>query len=77
MHGAIFGQIPSYIRGLLISVSEMHGRTRLRSAAGLYDVSFTRTQFSVVLSWWLPLRSGTVFQSISDRFLTLDSLKER
>ena len=33
MHGAIFGQSPSYIRDLLVSVSEMQGRTRLRSAA--------------------------------------------
>ena len=46
MHGAIFGQSPSYIRDLLVPVSEMQGRTRLRSAAaGLYDVPFTRTQF--------------------------------
>ena len=44
-HGAIFGQSPSYIRDLFIPVSEMQGRTRLRSAAGLYDVPFTRTQF--------------------------------
>ena len=45
MHGAIFGQSPSYIRYLLVPVSEMQGRTSLRSAAGLYDVPFTRTQF--------------------------------
>ena len=39
MHGAIFGQSPSYIRDRLVSVSEMQGRARLRSAAaGLYDV---------------------------------------
>ena len=45
MHGAIFGQSSSYIRDLLVPVSEMQGRTRLRSdAAGLYDVPFTRTQ---------------------------------
>ena len=31
MHGAIFSQSPSYIRDLLIPVSEMQGRTRLRS----------------------------------------------
>ena len=43
MHGAIFGQSPSYIRDLLVSVSEMKGRTRIRSAAvGLYDVPFNR-----------------------------------
>ena len=42
MHGAIFGQSPSYIRNLLVPVSEMQGRTRLLSAAaGLYDVPFT------------------------------------
>ena len=46
MHGAIFGQSPSYIRDLLVPVSEMQSRIRLRSAAvGLYDVPFTRTQF--------------------------------
>ena len=46
MHGAIFCQSPSYIRDLLVPVSEMQGRTRLRSAAaGFYDVPFTRTQF--------------------------------
>ena len=32
MHGAIFGQSPFYIRDLLVLVSEMQGRTRLRSA---------------------------------------------
>ena len=47
MHGANFGQSSSYIRDLLVSVSEMQGRTRLRSAAaGLFDVPFTQTQFS-------------------------------
>ena len=45
MHGAIFDQSPSYIRDLLVPVSEMPGCTRLRYAAGLYDVLFTRTQF--------------------------------
>ena len=46
-HGSIFGQSPSYIRDLLVPVSEMQGRTCLRSAAaGLYDVPFTPTQFS-------------------------------
>ena len=46
MHGAIFGQSPSYIRDLLVSVSEMQGHARLHSAAaGLYDVPFTRTEF--------------------------------
>ena len=47
MHGAIFGQSSSYIRDLLVPISEMQGCTRLRSAvaAGLYDVPFTRTQF--------------------------------
>ena len=46
MHGVIFGPSLFYIRDLLIPVSEMQGRTRLRSAAGLYDVPFTRTQLS-------------------------------
>ena len=47
IQGAIFGQSPSYIKDLLVPVSEMQGRTRLCSAAaGLYDVPFTRTQFS-------------------------------
>ena len=42
MHGAIFGPSPSYIRDLLVPVSEMQGRTRLHSAAaGLYDVPST------------------------------------
>ena len=35
IHGAIFGQSPSYIRDLLVPVSELQGRTRLRSAAEL------------------------------------------
>ena len=39
MHEAMFGQSPSYI-----TVSEIQGRTRLRSP-GLYDAPFTRTQF--------------------------------
>ena len=46
MHGAIFGQSPSYIRDLLFPVSEMQGHTRVRSAAvELYDVPFNRIQF--------------------------------
>ena len=46
MHEAIFCHSPSCIRDLLVPVSEMQGRTRLRSAAaGLYDVPFIRTQF--------------------------------
>ena len=78
MHGAMFGKSQSYIRDLLVPVSEMQGRTRLRSAAaGLYDVPFTEHNSVVVLCRWLPLRSGRVFQSISDRFPTLDNLKER
>ena len=81
MHGTICGQSPSYIRDLLVPVSEMQGRTRLRSAAAeLYDVSFTKTQFGrrafsvAAPSEW---NSGTVFQSISNRFPILDNLKER
>ena len=55
MHGEFSSQSPSYIRDLLVPVSEilvpvseMQGHTHLRSAAtaGLYDVPFTRTQFS-------------------------------
>ena len=45
MHGAIFGQSLSYIRDLFVPVSEMQDRTHLHSAAGLYDVPFTRTHF--------------------------------
>ena len=46
MHAASFGPSPSYIRDVLVPVSEMQGRTHLRSAAaGLYDVPFTQTQF--------------------------------
>ena len=46
MHGAIYGQSPSFARDLLVPISEMQGRRRLRSAAaGPYDVPFTRTQF--------------------------------
>ena len=46
MHEAIFGQSSSYIRDLLVPVSDMQVHTRLRSAAaGLYDVPFTRTRF--------------------------------
>ena len=44
MHGAIFGQSPSYIRDRLVLVSEMQGHTPLCSAAaGLDDLPFTRT----------------------------------
>ena len=47
-YGAILGQRPSYIRDILVPVSEMQGRTCLRSAAaGLYDVRFIRTQFGL------------------------------
>ena len=45
LHGAIFGQSSSYIKDLLVPVSEMQGRIHLHSAAaGLNDVPFTRTQ---------------------------------
>ena len=78
MHGTIFGQNPSYIRDLLVPISEMQGRTRLRSAA-LDSMTFLSPEHSsvVVLCRWLSLRSGTVFQSISDIFPTLENLKER
>ena len=44
-----------------------------------YSITFLSPEHSsvVVLSRWLPLQSGTVFQSILDRFPTLDNLKER
>ena len=45
MHEAIFGQSPTYIRDLLVPVSEMQGCTRWHTAAGLYDDPFTRTEF--------------------------------
>ena len=76
MHGAIFGQSPSYIRDLLVPVSEMQGRTRLRSAAaGLRHSFHPNTVRSSCFLGGFPF--GTVLQSISDRFLTLDNLKER
>ena len=76
MHGAIFGQSLSYIRDLFVSVSEMQDRTRLHSAAGLYDVPFTRTHFGRRAFSVAALWSGTVFQTISDRFLALGNLKD-
>ena len=47
MHRAIFGQSPSYIRDLLVPVSEMQGCTRRHTAVagGHYDDPFTRTEF--------------------------------
>ena len=46
MHEAIFCQSSFHVRDLLVPISEMQGRTRLRSAAaGLYDVPFNQTQF--------------------------------
>ena len=46
MHVIIFGQRLSYIRDFLVSISDLPGRARLRSAApGLYEVRFMRTQF--------------------------------
>ena len=44
--GAVHGQSPSYIKDVFISLSDLPGHSRLRSAAaGQYDVPFTRTQF--------------------------------
>ena len=45
MHGAVYGQSPSYIKDVFVPLSDLPGHTRLRSAAGQYEVPFTRTQF--------------------------------
>ena len=46
MHGAVHGQSPSYIKDVLVSLINLPGHSRLRSAAaGQYDVPFIRTQF--------------------------------
>ena len=42
----VYGAAPVYIRNMLTSVTELPGRSHLRSAAsGLYDVPRTRTKF--------------------------------
>ena len=67
MHGVIFDRSPSYMRDLLVPVFEMQGRQRLRSAAGLYDVPFTRTRFG--FSRWLPFgveQSSSQYQTDHD-----------
>ena len=46
MHASVHGAAPVYIRNMLTSVTELPGRSHLRSAAsGLYDVPRTRTKF--------------------------------
>ena len=46
MHVSVDGAAPVYIRNMLTSVTELSGRSHLRSAAsGLYDVPHTRTKF--------------------------------
>ena len=46
MHGAVYGQSPSYIKDVFVQLSDLSHHSRLRSAAaGQYDVHFTRTQF--------------------------------
>ena len=45
-HGAVYGHSPSYIKDVFVPLSDLPGYSRLRStAAGQYDVRFTRTQF--------------------------------
>ena len=46
MLDAVHGQMPSYIKDVLVPLIDIPGHFRLRStAAGQYDVPFTRTQF--------------------------------
>ena len=46
MHTSVHGAAPVYIRNMLTSVTELPGRSHLRSAAsGIYDVPRTRTKF--------------------------------
>ena len=46
MHVSVHGAAPVYILNMLTSVTELPGRSHLRSAAsGLYDVPRTRTKF--------------------------------
>ena len=46
MHGAVYGQSPSYIKDVFVPLGGLPGHFRLRSsAAGQYDLPFTRTQF--------------------------------
>ena len=46
MHASVHGAAPVYIRDLLTPVTELPGRSHLRSAAsGLYDVPRTRMKF--------------------------------
>ena len=42
----MYGQSLSYIKDVFVTLSDLPGHSRLRSAAaGQYDVPFTRTQF--------------------------------
>ena len=42
----VYGESSSYIKDVLVPLSDLPGHSRLRSAAaGQYDVPFTRTQF--------------------------------
>ena len=71
MHGAVvYGQSPSYIKDVLVPLSDLPGHSRLRSAAGQYDVPFTRTQFGRrALSVAAPTEWSTLpanFRSIAD-----------
>ena len=44
MHSAMYGQSPSNIKDVFVPLSDLQGHSLLRSAAGQYDVPFTRTQ---------------------------------
>ena len=46
MHDAAYGQSPSYIKDIVVPLSDLPGYSRPQSAAaGQHDVPFTRTQF--------------------------------
>ena len=74
MHAAsVHGAAPVYIRNMLTSVTELPGRSHLRSAAsGLYDVPRTRTKFgtrafSVAGPTALPLELHATADSVCFR----------
>ena len=46
MHGAVYGQSPSYIKNVFVPLSDLPGHSRLPfAAAGQYDVLFIWIQF--------------------------------
>ena len=79
MHAAIFGHSLSYIRDLLVPVSEMKGRTHLRSAAAeFYDVLFTQTQFGRrTFTVAAPSEWNSFPVNITQIHDILDNLKQR